>query len=108
MLSAGHQGCRAHRRAGGVAHHQRAYGLGPAYGLDKKKDEELAVYDLGGGTFDISVLDIGDGVFEVKPPTAIPSSAATISTSASSTGSTKSSVAIRASTCATIAWPCSA
>jgi molecular chaperone DnaK len=37
-----------------------------AYGLDKKKNEEIAVYDLGGGTFDISVLDIGDGVFEVK------------------------------------------
>ena len=37
-----------------------------AYGLDKKKDEEIAVYDLGGGTFDISVLAIGDGVFEVK------------------------------------------
>jgi len=37
-----------------------------AYGLDKKKDEEIAVYDLGGGTFDISVLDIGEGVFEVK------------------------------------------
>jgi len=37
-----------------------------SYGLDKKKDEEIAVYDLGGGTFDISVLEIGDGVFEVK------------------------------------------
>ncbi len=37
-----------------------------AYGLDKKKDETIAVYDLGGGTFDISILDIGDGVFEVK------------------------------------------
>ena len=37
-----------------------------AYGLDKKKDEKIAVYDLGGGTFDISVLDIGDGVFEVR------------------------------------------
>src|SRR5687767_1179763 len=37
-----------------------------AYGLDKKTDEEIAVYDLGGGTFDISVLEIGDGVFEVK------------------------------------------
>src|SRR5471032_1588751 len=37
-----------------------------AYGLDKKSDEKIAVYDLGGGTFDISVLDIGDGVFEVK------------------------------------------
>lgn len=37
-----------------------------AYGLNKKKDERVAVYDLGGGTFDISILDIGDGVFEVK------------------------------------------
>jgi len=37
-----------------------------AYGLDKKKDERIAVYDLGGGTFDVSVLEIGEGVFEVK------------------------------------------
>jgi molecular chaperone DnaK len=37
-----------------------------AYGLDKKKDEQIAVFDLGGGTFDISILEIGDGVFEVK------------------------------------------
>ena len=37
-----------------------------AYGLDKKRDEKIAVFDYGGGTFDISVLDIGDGVFEVK------------------------------------------
>ncbi len=36
-----------------------------AYGLDKKSDEKIAIYDLGGGTFDISILDIGDGVFEV-------------------------------------------
>ena len=36
-----------------------------AYGLDKKKDEKIAVYDLGGGTFDVSILDIGEGVFEV-------------------------------------------
>ncbi len=37
-----------------------------AYGLDKKSDEKIAVFDLGGGTFDISILEIGDGVFEVK------------------------------------------
>jgi len=37
-----------------------------AYGLDKKKDEVIAVYDLGGGTFDITILELGDGVFEVK------------------------------------------
>ncbi len=37
-----------------------------AYGLDKKKEERIAVYDLGGGTFDISILEIGEGVFEVK------------------------------------------
>jgi len=37
-----------------------------AYGLDKKKDEVIAVYDLGGGTFDISILDVGDGVFQVR------------------------------------------
>src|SRR5437899_1430479 len=37
-----------------------------AYGLDKKKDEKIAVFDLGGGTFDVSILEIGEGVFEVK------------------------------------------
>ncbi|MGC8719256.1 MAG: molecular chaperone DnaK [Thermodesulforhabdaceae bacterium] len=37
-----------------------------AYGLDKRKDEKIAVFDLGGGTYDISILEIGDGVFEVK------------------------------------------
>jgi len=37
-----------------------------AYGMDKKKDEKIVVFDLGGGTFDVSVLEIGDGVFEVK------------------------------------------
>jgi molecular chaperone DnaK len=37
-----------------------------AYGLDKKKDERIAVYDLGGGTFDISILELGEGIFEVK------------------------------------------
>src|ERR671936_776489 len=39
-----------------------------AYGLEKKKNEKIAVFDLGGGTFDISILDVGDGVFEVKAP----------------------------------------
>ena len=37
-----------------------------AYGLDRKKDETIIVYDMGGGTFDVSILDVGDGVFEVK------------------------------------------
>src|SRR5438094_4005929 len=37
-----------------------------AYGLDKKKDETILVFDLGGGTFDVSILDVGDGVFEVR------------------------------------------
>src|SRR5438552_18455657 len=37
-----------------------------AYGLDKKGDETIAVYDLGGGTFDVSILEIGEGTFQVK------------------------------------------
>ena len=57
----------ADRRPRGSAHHQRAdIAAALAYGLDKKEAGTIAVYDLGGGTFDISVLEIGDGVFEVK------------------------------------------
>ena len=57
-----------------------------AYGLDKKKDEKIAVYDLGGGTFDISVLEIGDGVFEVKATNGDTHSAVTTGTTRSWTG----------------------
>jgi molecular chaperone DnaK len=55
-----------------------------AYGLDKKEAGTIAVYDLGGGTFDVSVLEIGDGVFEVKSTMATPSSAVKTSTCGSS------------------------
>ena len=62
----GDQGRRPDRRASKVAriiNEPTAAAL--AYGLDKKKNEKIAVFDLGGGTFDISILDVGDGVFEV-------------------------------------------
>jgi molecular chaperone DnaK len=58
-----------------------------AYGLDKETDQTILVFDLGGGTFDVSVLEIGDGVFEVKATAATTTSAATTSTRRSSTGS---------------------
>lgn len=78
-----------------------------AYGMDKKANGTIAVYDLGGGTFDISILEIGDGVFEVNPPTAILSSAAKTLTSVLSTiwpmSSKKSPELISAAT----VWLCS-
>ncbi len=56
----------AHRRPGSAAHHQRADRGAFAYGLDKEDNQTILVFDLGGGTFDVSILEIGDGVFEVK------------------------------------------
>jgi molecular chaperone DnaK (HSP70) len=50
-----------------------------AYGLDKGKEEKIAVFDLGGGTFDVSILQLGDSVFEVFQPTATRTLAAKIS-----------------------------
>ena len=80
-----------------------------AYGLDKRKDEKIAVFDLGGGTFDISILEIGEGVFEVNhAPTATRISAATITTRCSLITWPTSSRRRTASTCARTRWRCSA
>ena len=62
-----------------------------AYGLDKEADQTILVFDLGGGTFDVSVLELGDGTFHVKATSATTTSAATTSTRPSSTGSSRSS-----------------
>ena len=75
-----------------------------AYGLDKKKDETIAVYDFGGGTFDISILEVGDNVVQVISPTAIRTWVATTSTSSSWTGSSASSARTPASTSARTRW----
>jgi len=69
-----------------------------AYGLDKKDQETVLVFDLGGGTFDVSLLDVGDGVVEVRASSATATWAAMTSTSASSTGWRRSSSATRGST----------
>jgi len=62
-----------------------------AYGLDKKTDETIAVYDLGGGTFDISVLEVGAGVVEVKSTNGDTHLGATTWTRESWTGSSPNS-----------------
>ena len=90
------------------AHHHEPTAAALAYGPGPQKDEKIAVYDLGGGTFDFSILELGDGVFEVKSTNATHIWAATTSISASSTGWPTSSKRTPASTCATIAWRCSA
>ena len=79
-----------------------------AYGLDKKKNEVIGVYDLGGGTFDISVLEVGEGVFQVKSTSGDTFLGATISINASSITSQTNSRKRMGSTCARTASPCSA
>ena len=77
-----------------------------AYGLDKKKDEKIAVFDLGGGTFDISILEIGDGVFEVNDQRRhVPGWRGLRPEGYRLSG--RRVRRIRASTCARIGWPCS-
>ena len=80
-----------------------------AYGLEKNDGKKIAVYDLGGGTFDVSILEIGDGVFEVKATNGDTLSwAARTSTCASSTSWPTSSRRKPRSTCARTSSPCSA
>lgn len=79
-----------------------------AYGLDKKEHAKIAVYDLGGGTFDISVLDIGDGVFEVKSTNGDTFLGGEDFDMRLATISPTNSRRNRASTCGPTNWPCNA
>jgi molecular chaperone DnaK len=78
-----------------------------AYGLEKEDDQTILVWDLGGGTFDVSILELAEGVYEVKARTATTTSAATTSTRRSSTGWSPSSRRTRASTWRPTRWPSS-
>ena len=76
-----------------------------AYGMDKENEQKIMIFDLGGGTFDVSLLEISDGVFEVLEPRATTVSAATTSITASSTGSRRNSWRrMPESTCARTRW----
>jgi len=78
-----------------------------AYGLDRKGSETVAVYDLGGGTFDISILQLGDGITRSRRPPATRTWAARTSTRRSWTGCSTTSGSPRASTCGRTGWPSS-
>jgi molecular chaperone DnaK len=78
-----------------------------AYGLDKKKDETIAVYDFGGGTFDISILEVGEGVVEVKSTNGDTHLGGDNLDQRSSSGSSPSSRRATASTSARTGWRCS-
>jgi molecular chaperone DnaK len=73
----GHQGRRPDRRPQGERIINEPTAAALAYGMDKKTAEKIAVYDLGGGTFDISILEVGEVWSRCSPPTATPTSAAT-------------------------------
>ncbi|GAA3139392.1 hypothetical protein GCM10020255_015500 [Rhodococcus baikonurensis] len=79
-----------------------------AYGMDKQTHETVLVFDLGGGTFDVSLLDVGEGVVEVRSTAATPTSAATTSTDAWWTTSPTNSSVRRISICARMRRHCSA
>jgi molecular chaperone DnaK len=79
-----------------------------AYGLDKKKEERIAVYDLGGGTFDISILEVGDGVVEVKATNGDTHLGGDNFDEPASLADAMSSRSTRVSICRRTGWRCSA